>query len=137
MRDNRNPYHQMSPSAPQPSCEAISVLTQQQDQALRWGVEAKQCVVLQGWLLGSAAWSGKSEVNVVCGVQSQESNVPPGYGVGWNPPPVLDESVGIWSVSASIGNGWAGRRLGLGEQSPLLCDAPSTQRCTIIFLSRT
>ena len=28
---------------------------------------------------------------------------------------------------ACIGNGWAGRRLGLGEQSPLLCYAPPTQ----------
>ena len=27
--------------------------------------------------------------------QSQESNVPPGYGVGWRPPPGLVESVGI------------------------------------------
>ena len=70
----------MSPSAPQPSCEAISVLTQQQDQALRWGVEAKQCVVLQGRLLASATWSGESEMNVILGGQSQEPNVPPGYG---------------------------------------------------------
>ena len=67
MRDNWNPYHQMPPPAPQPSCEAISVLTQQQDQALRWGVEAKQCVVLQGRLLVSATWSGESEMNVVRG----------------------------------------------------------------------
>ena len=66
-------------------------------------------------------------MNTVCEAQSQEPIVPPGYGVGWNPPPVLDESAGIWSVSAFIGNGWAGRRLGLGEQSPLLCDAPPTQ----------
>ena len=28
---------------------------------------------------------------------------------------------------ALSGNGWAGRRLGLGGQSPLLCDVPSTQ----------
>mgnify|MGYP003320630718 CR=1 FL=1 len=53
-------------------------------------------------------------------VQSQESNVPPGYGVGWRSPPGLVESVGIHI-------GWAGRRLGVGEQSPSLCDAPPTQ----------
>ena len=52
--------------------------------------------------------------------QSQESNVPPGYGVGWRSPPGLVESVGIHI-------GWAGRRLGVGEQSPSLCDAPPTQ----------
>ena len=60
------------------------------------------------------------EMNAICRVQSQEPNVPPGYGVGWNPPPGLVESVGIHI-------GWAGRRLGVGEQSPSLCDAPPTQ----------
>ena len=38
------------------------------------------------------------EMNAIRRVQSQEPNVPPGYGVGWNPPPGLVESVGIWSV---------------------------------------
>ena len=42
------------------------------------------------------------------------------YGVGRNPPPGLVESVGIYI-------GWAGRRLGVGEQSPSLCHAPPTQ----------
>ena len=59
-------------------------------------------------------------MNAIRRVQSQEPNVPPGYGVGWNPPPGLVESVGIHI-------GWAGRRLGVGEQSPSLCDAPPTQ----------
>ena len=60
------------------------------------------------------------EMNAIRRVQSQEPNVPLGYGVGWNPPPGLVESVGIHI-------GWAGRRLGVGEQSPSLCDAPPTQ----------
>ena len=39
--------------------------------------------------------------------QSQESNVPPGYGVGWYPPPGLGESVGIrnglsWSEAGGL-----------------------------------
>ena len=39
--------------------------------------------------------------------QSQESNVPPGYGVGWRPPPGLGESVGIrnglsWSEAGGL-----------------------------------
>ena len=60
------------------------------------------------------------EMNATCRVQPQEPNVQLGYGVGWNPPPGLVESVGIHI-------GWAGRRLGVGEQSPSLCDAPPTQ----------
>ena len=60
------------------------------------------------------------EMNAIRRVQSQEPNVPPGYGVGWNPPPGLVESVGIHT-------GWAGRRLGVGEQSPSLGDALPTQ----------
>ena len=44
---------------------------------------------------------------VTCRAQSQESNVPPGYGVGWCPPPGLGESVGIrnglsWSEAGGL-----------------------------------
>ena len=59
------------------------------------------------------------EMNTIRRVQYQESNVPPGYGVGWHSPLGLVESAGI--------NGWAGRRLGVGERSPSLGDAPPTQ----------
>ena len=41
---------------------------------------------------------------VTCRAQSQESNVPPGYGVGWRSPPGLVESVGI-HMAGMVG-GW-------------------------------
>ena len=69
-------------------------------------------------ILHGAVWG--LETNTIRRAQSQEPNVPLGYGVGWNPPPGPVESVGIHT-------GWAGRRLGVGEQSPSLCDAPPTQ----------